>query len=429
MGNVLIDGFIKEDGVTSKGYIIANGSTGIILDVKYGCEYKGNFYGDKFSYDENSIIEAGDMNCHSHPEQSLYTDIVDKSWDLPKWCRNTIYKYSPYLKPEHIYYACCRAFSRMLKSGVTFVMVSFYCHNNSGNLYDREVIRAAIDTGIRIYFGRMNYDIINNDAYEEKKKSQESYHENVLEAEKNFKELYNDYNMPGVIIAPSVHSMHASTKGAILNAVNLGNKYDRLIQLHLSEDMGDVELSKKLYGVRPVELIASLYDAGYAKKLDNVILSDCIWIDENELDLIKKYNMKVVLNTRMNNRVKAGKPDIESMLSRGITIYLGTDGEASNDDLTITGEKNFIKASYPDIPENVIDNMGKSNIKYGNGYVGDIEKGNFCDLKITENGKIKDVFVGADKTVSNGKLVKMNVENDIETPLKKLVNELVSQGL
>src|SRR3712207_7027007 len=35
-------------------------------------------------------------------------------------------------------------------------------------------------------FGRMNYDIINEDAYTEKKESQKSYYENVSDAEINF---------------------------------------------------------------------------------------------------------------------------------------------------------------------------------------------------------------------------------------------------
>lgn len=85
---------------------------------------------------------------------------------------------------ERVYYGCVRAFSRMLSYGETSVMVSFYCHNRRGNELDRAVIKAAKDVGIRLFFGRMNYDIITEGAYKEKQDSQRSYFESPQEAEK-----------------------------------------------------------------------------------------------------------------------------------------------------------------------------------------------------------------------------------------------------
>jgi 5-methylthioadenosine/S-adenosylhomocysteine deaminase len=48
----------------------------------------------------------------------------------------------------------------MLSYGETSVIVSFYCHNKRGNELDLSVIKAAQDVGIRLFFGRMNYDIV-----------------------------------------------------------------------------------------------------------------------------------------------------------------------------------------------------------------------------------------------------------------------------
>lgn len=423
MKKTVISGLMNINGDVRKGYIIADQSTGLIEDVKMGSEYNGGFEGEIYHYNEG-VISSGDFNAHSHPEQSIYTDIVDKSWDLSTWCRNTIYKYSVLLKPEHIYYACCRAFSRMLKRGVTSVMVSFYCHNKRGNELDREVIRAAKDTGIRLYFGRMNYDIINSDAYEAKRESQQSYYENVKDAEKYFMELAGEENDSNIVIAPSVHSIHASTKDAIINAINLGNRYGRFIQFHLSEDKGDVDLSLKLYGKRPISFLTGLVDNGYVEGLENVILSDCVHIDDEERELIKKYNMKVVLNPRMNDRIKTGEADIRKFVESGILPYLGTDGEASNDDLSITGEKDFIKKRYKDIPENIIDSFGSSRLKFNEGYIGGIQKGNYCDLKIIKDGSVNDVFVSGRKVVCNRKLSSMDYCNDIEKPLLELADKL-----
>jgi len=422
-GDILITGWIKKDGVLKKGYIAADSKSGLIIDFSHG-ECQGSFEGMQYNYGDEYIIEAGDFNAHSHPEQSLYTDIVDKSWDLPTWCRNTIYKYSTVLTAEHVYLACCRAFSRMLMLGVTSVMVSFYCHNNRVNEFDKEVIRAARDTGIRLYFGRMNYDIINKDAYEGKKNSQRGYFETPDEAEENFIRLFDEEDEGTIAAAPAIHSIHASTKDAIVRAINLGNKYNRYVQFHLSEDKGDVELSLKLYGKRPVEFLSELLKNGEVKSLDNVVLSDCVWIDDNERRLIREHGMKVVLNPRMNSRIKTGEADLPAFLKEGITPYLGTDGEASNDDLSIIGERGFLCERFKEIPLEKICSLGKQPFKFKDGYIGSIDKGCFCDIKITREGKVYDSFVGGLKVLSKETLTKLDIYRDIEQPLRKLVEEI-----
>ena len=108
-----------------------------------------------------AVIRAGLFNAHSHPEQSIYADIVDKEWDLGTWCRRTIYRYSTAMTPRRVRLACERAFARMMAFGTTSVMASYYLHGNRGNELDREVLAAARSVGIRLIFGRMNYDVVN----------------------------------------------------------------------------------------------------------------------------------------------------------------------------------------------------------------------------------------------------------------------------
>lgn len=419
----VIKGHINFDENIKEGYIIGDNLNGTILSMGYGKFPLVEFHGNIYDYDENYIIEKGDFNGHSHPEQSLYTDIIDKSWDLPTWCRNTIYKYSPLLKPEHIYFSCCRAFSRMLAFGVTSAMVSFYCHNNNGNEYDREVIRAAKDTGIRLYFGRMNYDIINAEAYIEKIKSQRGYYETPEEAEKNFLSLYNEIKDEKIVIAPAIHSIHASTKEAIVNSIKLGNKYKRYTQFHLSEDKGDVLMSLRLYNKRPIEFLAELLEKGEIETLENMVLSDCVWIDDNERQLIKEYNMKVVLNPRMNNRIKTGEADLYKLINMGINPFLGTDGEASNDDLSITGEREFLGKRFAEIPRHEVDKIGKQTFYFGNANIGELRVGSYCDIKVTKDNMVSDVFVGGKRVVQCGKLLTLDVDNYIEKKIKEIIKK------
>lgn len=418
---VFFEGLIKTEKGLVRGLLTADLTTGLITGVKLGEKNLHNFPGTVYRFSDNYQLEAGDINAHAHPEQSLYTDIVDKSWDLSTWCRNTIYKYTPNLRPEHIYLGCLRAFGRMLCNGITTAMVSFYCHQNQGNACDKMVIKAALDTGIRLYFGRINYDIINSDAYSEKLNSQKLYFESVDLAEENFLKLQEEVKSPCVIITPAVHSIHASSREAIIKSINLGEKYNKYVQFHLSEDKNDVQLALNWYKLRPVQFLANLRDSGMVNSLEHIFLSDCIWINDEERELIKSYNMKVVLNPRMNKQMNVGEADLPALLANQIELYLGTDGEASNDDLSISGERHFLKSRFKSVASEIIDNLGSSPIKFGQGYIGRLHPGHFCDLKIIriKDNRVTDVYVGGQKVIINGELTKTVSEKNIEVLIKE----------
>lgn len=415
-----ISGNINYKGTIQAGKIFINRLTGRIDSITFGNpsdisagEIQVTNYGE-------ALIEAGDFNAHSHPEQSIYVEAVDASWDLPTWCRNTIYKYSALMTPDTVYLACCRAFSRMLLSGTTSVAVSFYCHNKRDNELDRSVIKAALDTGIRLYFGRMNYDIILDNAYIEKRNSQTSYFETIEQAERNFRALLSETTSnygERITVAPAIHSFHANTLDAIIRGIQLGDETDRTVQFHLSEDQGDVDICLKEFKLRPVEVLAKLKRDGYVKRLDHLLVSDAVWLNNREKDLIAEHGIKVVLNPRMNDRVKAGRADLISYLNRDITVWIGTDGEASNDDLSITNEKLYLQKINPSVDEKGFQQVSSARFPSPAGAFGVLEVGCLADLKVKETDGSLSVFVGGRAVVKRNELLALNIEKEVEQPL------------
>ncbi|WP_029165638.1 amidohydrolase family protein [Aminiphilus circumscriptus] len=381
------------------GKPVAAVKDGVLADPSEA--FVGNSAAERIeNYHGGFSVMPGDFNGHSHPEQSVYAEIVEEGWDLATWCRRTIYAHSVHMTPELVYLSCRRAFGRMLLNGITSVAVSFYCHNRMGNALDREVIKAALDSGIRILFGRMNYDVLSEDAYPKKRASQESYFEGPY-YENHLISLMEEFKgLAGVQVAPSLHSFHANTLGAIARALELASELDSPLQFHLSEDKGDVDLCLDLYGERPAFVLARLLEKTGPVRL---LLSDCIWLSQEEKDLIGQMGASVVLNLRMNHRMKVGTPDLPGLLERGIPVYLGTDGEASNYGLSIREERDFtlerFGVSVPLIP---------FNMRCGN--VGSMEIGAMGDLKVMHDRRVWDVFAGGRKVVSQGKLLTMDLE-------------------
>ena len=394
-------------------YIVTDEMSGIIKLLGKGVPP----FSPKYSFNQDYSLVPGDFNAHSHPEQSIYVEIVDKEWALAKWCRETIYKYSIQMTEEMIYRACVRAFGRMLSYGVTCVMVSYYCHNKKGNELDSSVIKAAKDVGIRLFMGRMNYDVINNDAYPEKRESQSSYYETPEDAENNFVKLL-ELESETVKVAPALHSFHANTLDAIVRGIGLGVKYGRKVQFHLSEDEGDVRLCLGKYGMRPVEVLADLKKSGRVEKLDHMILSDCVWTSRREKELIKENGMSVVFNGRMNERVKAGTAAVKEYMELGIPVYVGTDGEASNEDLSLKNEREGLSRKH------MVNEKEKGLLlkpfEMAGTKVGVLECGAVADIQVYKGAVLDSIFVGGRLIMKNGELLSKELIDESEIYIKNM---------
>jgi 5-methylthioadenosine/S-adenosylhomocysteine deaminase len=71
---------------------------------------------------------------------------------------------------------------------------------------------------------------------------------------------------------------------------------------------------------------------------EDTIAAHCIWLEEDELDLLADFGVKVTHDPESNMKLGAGIAPVPAMLRKGITVGLGTDGSASNNNLDLFGE-------------------------------------------------------------------------------------------
>ena len=87
------------------------------------------------------------------------------------------------------------------------------------------------------------------------------------------------------------------------------------------------------YGTTPVRYLESL------GVLDEATVAvHCNWPDDGEIDILAKNGVKVSHNPESNMKLAAGLAPVPKMLARGVTVGLGTDGAASNNDQDLFGE-------------------------------------------------------------------------------------------
>jgi 5-methylthioadenosine/S-adenosylhomocysteine deaminase len=106
------------------------------------------------------------------------------------------------------------------------------------------------------------------------------------------------------------------------------DKNQMRITIHVSETKNERDLIKKETGKLPFDYLNSLGFLG-----SEVTAVHCVWISDKEIDLLKKTDTKVSHNPESNMKLGSGVAPVPSMLRKGITVSLGTDGCASNDNL------------------------------------------------------------------------------------------------
>lgn len=256
---------------------------------------------------EKAVI-PGLINTHTHAAMTLLRGYGD---DLPlmTWLQDYIWPIEEQMTQEDVYIGAKLACLEMIKTGTT-CFLDMYMHPLMG-------ARAAEELGLRAMISYTLFDQGNPDrATLDRKRSAE-----YLEAVRSMSDR--------IMFNLGPHAIYTVSGEQLQFCHRFAQEHDVMIHLHLSETEGEVEECIRKHGVRPVKYLEQL---GILSP--RLILAHVIWVDDEEMDLIAKYGVKVVHNPASNMKLASGYAfKYEEMKSRGIMLGLGTDGCSSSNNL------------------------------------------------------------------------------------------------
>jgi 5-methylthioadenosine/S-adenosylhomocysteine deaminase len=132
-------------------------------------------------------------------------------------------------------------------------------------------------------------------------------------------------------IAP--HATYTCGPDNYRRARTMAEQYDVPLHTHLAETQFEVAECQKRYGKTPVE---HLDDIGFLS--ERVSAAHCVWLTDKEIEILAKRNVGVSHCIESNLKLASGFAPVSKMLKAGIKVAFGTDGAASNNDLSILGE-------------------------------------------------------------------------------------------
>ena len=262
---------------------------------------------------KGGIILPGLINGHTHAAMTLYRGLAD---DLPlmEWLNNYIFPLEKKINADFVYTGTLLACAEMIMSGTT-TFCDMY-------IFEGDAALAAKAAGMRCVVGEVLYDF-DSPNYGTATNGLR-YTESLIE------KWQND---PLITIAVEPHALFTCSPDLISASNRLALKYNVPLIIHLAETNNELLKIKEMYGKRPVEHLYSLDILG-----PHLIAAHCVHINDEDISLLSKNMVKVIHNPESNMKLASGIAPVPDMLSSGITIGLGTDGCASNNDLDLFSE-------------------------------------------------------------------------------------------
>jgi len=298
-----------QDRIIPNGLLTISGNT-----IDYiGKDKKDSISAEKELDAEGGLILPGLINGHTHAAMTLFRGLAD---DLPlmDWLHNYIFPAEGKMDGDFVRVGTLLACAEMIMSGTT-TFCDMY-------LFEEEVARAAKKAGVRCLVGEVLYDFPSpNYGIIEKGFI---YTEGLIERWKED---------PLINIAVEPHSLFTCGVELLLKANDLALRKGVPLILHLSESKDELEGVEERFGKRPAQHLEDLGLLG-----PHLILDHCVHVSESEIELLAEHKVSVVHNPESNMKLASGIAPVPEMIAKGITVGLGTDGCASNNNLDLFGE-------------------------------------------------------------------------------------------
>ncbi len=288
-----------------------------IVAIGHGSDLIARFPLVRHIHEEHGLIMPGLVNTHTHAPMSCFRGLAD---DLPlmTWLQEHIFPAEALLTPEIVYHSALLSIAEMIKSGTTSFCDMY--------LFAKEVARATEKSGMRAWIGEVLYDFPSP---------------NYGDLENGFSymnEMFADYHgHPLITITVGPHAVYTCSPPLLQRLGRVAEERNCPFVIHLSENAAEVAICQERYGCTPVEHLDQL---GLLN--ERTLAAHCVILTESEIATLAAHKVKISHCSESNMKLASGEPPAVQLLEAGITLGLGTDGSASNNDVDMFGEMNTV---------------------------------------------------------------------------------------
>lgn len=265
---------------------------------------------------KGKIVIPGLINTHTHVPMSLFRGIAD-DLDLQEWLTKYIFPAeAKNVTEDFVRVGTQLGMAEMIRGGTTTYCDMYY--------FEDAVADETFKAGMRGVLGEtiIDFPVADNKTHEEAI----AYTERFINKWKN-----------NALIVPALapHAPYTVSTEHLQNVRKVSDRTGAPIVIHVSETKKEVDdsIADKNKKLRPFEYLNKI------NFLNNrVIAAHTVHINEKEIDLLKKHGVGSAHCPQSNMKLASGVAPVPMMLLKDVAVGLGTDGAASNNDLSLWEE-------------------------------------------------------------------------------------------
>ncbi|HQR33152.1 MAG TPA: amidohydrolase [Blastocatellia bacterium] len=307
---VTMDG---ERRVFDNGFVAIRGEQ--IVEVGEMGRLKAKGYRARQIIDaRGKIILPGLVNAHTHVPMVLFRGIAD-DLNLQDWLTKYIFPAEAKNDTREFVVAGTRlGLAEMIRGGITTYADMYYFEDAIAEETRRAGMRGVLGETV------IDFPVADNKTWAE-----------AMAYSEKFLTRWKGDSLITAAIAP--HAPYTVSTEHLNEVRALAEKLDAPILTHLAEAPTETEFIAKTYNARP---------AAYLERINflspRLLAAHVVHVNDEEIGILKRREVGVAHCPQSNMKLASGTAPVPAMLKAGLRLGLGTDGAASNHDLSLWEE-------------------------------------------------------------------------------------------
>lgn len=302
--NALIDSEVRKADIYIQGEYITSVSTA-----------PDGFTPDKTIDGSDMLALPGLVNSHTHSYMSVFRNLAD-DLSFDEWLFKSIMPREDEMRPEEAYWGAMLSCTEMLKTGTTCFMNMHIFPGTDAAAVDKMGLKAVMTRGLT---GSDRNDEGGIRRLREHMEEREQFKDN-----------------PRIKFKLGPHAIYTCGRDYLEFLLQTARETNQQFHIHLSETSGEVQNCYKEHGKSPVEY---LNDMGFFDI--PTAAAHCVHVSEGDMDIMAAKGVSVLHNPKSNLKLANGTAPVPRMVEKGINICIGTDSQASNNNLNMFSDMNY----------------------------------------------------------------------------------------
>ena len=259
---------------------------------------------------KNHLLSPGLVNTHTHVPMSLFRGLAD-NLPLKEWLENYIFPLeNQFVKEDFISAGTRLSALEFIRTGVTTFCDMYFYNQTLAEAVDQSGLRGIIGVGV---------PSVEKDWKEWKRKT--------LDLKDSYKKN------PKIYAAIAPHAPYTVDSEVLAQTGEFAKSENLLLTIHVSESSWEQQEIQKVHKTTPVQYLHRLGVTG-----PNSLFVHCVHVNGEDLKIMKETGTSFSYNPESNMKLSSGVAPVNEALKSGVTVGLGTDGAASNNNLNFFGE-------------------------------------------------------------------------------------------